>query len=88
MTRHLSRDLGLVAHDLPIVIVGLDVLASLVGYSRRTLERWEHRERLTGIRHLPKSIPGMPHRWLRQDVERWLRTGVPQTGRRTLRGVA
>jgi hypothetical protein len=69
--------------ELPVVIVGLDALGTLVGYSRRTLERWEQRERLTGLRHLPRSIPGMPHRWRREDVRRWLATGVPTASDRS-----
>lgn len=75
------------ADMLPRVLT-LDDLTTLLRISRRTVERWVTAERRTGVRHLPSAIPGLKHRYLREDVERWLRTGLPATRRRRGQKVA
>lgn len=35
----------------------------------------------TGERCIPKEIPGIKHRYLKEDVKRWLKSGIPEAAR-------
>lgn len=53
-------------------------LAKLLQLSERTVRKWEQDERATGIRTMPVEIPGLKHRYTKESVQRWLKTGVPR----------
>lgn len=64
-------------------VLTLEDLATLVGYSARTVRRWEQQQRETDILCLPAEIPGMRHRYTKDAVRHWLKTGVAMVGRRS-----
>jgi hypothetical protein len=58
-------------------------LGKLMSWSLRTLRRLEKYERDCGIRCLPSPIPGVKHRYTKDAVRHWLKTGVPSIAGRS-----
>lgn len=57
-------------------MVTLAELGQLLGFGPRYCERLVTLERRTGVRVLPPSVAGTRGRYLRRDVEQWLRRGI------------
>lgn len=55
-----------------------DDLGKLMSWSKRTIQNLQKQERELNIRCLPVEIPGFKHRYTKESVRRWLRTGAPQ----------
>jgi hypothetical protein len=57
-------------------------ICQILGFGPRYFEKLITLERKTGIACTPKQIPGMKRRYLKEDVRRWLKGGVPAAARR------
>lgn len=64
--------------SLPDVLLDGD-LCALMRITPRQLKRLKERERLSGVRYLPPTMPQAAHvrgrRYAKADVELWLRNG-------------
>lgn len=61
-------------------VMTLRDIAAVLGKCPRYCERLVTLQNALGEPCLPPSIPGMGHRYLKANVARWLRSGIP--GRR------
>lgn len=73
--RQTPRDRRLRLEDCGDVVT-LAELGQLLGFGPRYCERLVTLERRTGVRVLPPSVAGTRGRYLRRDVEQWLRRGI------------
>jgi hypothetical protein len=60
-----------------------DDLCKLMSWSKRTVQQLQKDENESGIRCLPASIPGVKHRYTKDAVKHWLKTGVPSIAGRS-----
>lgn len=58
-------------------------LCRLMSWSLRTIQKLEKDERDLNIRCLPAPVPGVKHRYTKDAVKHWLRTGVPSIAGRS-----
>lgn len=64
-------------------VLTLHDLAALMQVAVSTMQKLGTLERKTGIKCLPVEVPGFKHRYTKEAVQRWLRTGAPQFRRRS-----
>jgi hypothetical protein len=62
-------------------VIDLPELARLIGRKPSYLQKWQTIQNNTGILCLPEEIPGAKHRYTKDAVRRWLKTGASHHAR-------
>lgn len=58
-------------------VMTLSQICAVLGQSPRYLERFVTLQNKLGEQLLPQEIAGLKHRYLKSDVKRWLKVGIP-----------
>jgi hypothetical protein len=69
------------AEAMDLEVLSLQDIARVIKRGPRYMERLVTLEHKAEIPVLPAPIPGLKHRYTRESVKRWLKSGIPEIAR-------